>query len=89
MFTQGGLGKPLTGKIIIFSKGRITVDGVEISKEENDWLHKDSRRKLLAALAARQEYRKREEKIKKEKNTIAQHSSGAKKQNLDNLKQGS
>lgn len=53
MFTQGGLGKSVSGKIVVFSRDRITINGKEISKEEADRIKEDSGRKLLTALAVR------------------------------------
>ena len=86
MFTHGGLGKSTTGKIIVFSRGRITVDGVEISKEEDDRLREDGRRKLLSALAIRQEYRMREDALKKEKDALSKNVGSNIRQDFENLK---
>ena len=56
---QGGLGKALHGSIIVFTRGTITVNGIEISKEEQQRLKEDSARKLLAVFTARQKERER------------------------------
>lgn len=81
MFTQSGVGKQISGKIVVFSKDKITVDGKEISTEEADKLKEDSRQKLLAALAARQAYRAQEEKYKKYRDLLRQSDGGKSRKN--------
>ncbi len=72
MDTHGGLGKIISGKIVVIRRERITVDGIEISKEESDRLKEDSRRKLLAAFNLRRMSRSHTEGCKKSDNKAFQ-----------------
>ena len=65
--SKGGLGQTISGKIIIFTRGTITVDGIEISQSEKDRIREDSAAKLLRLLEIRKEENKRISLLKKEK----------------------
>lgn len=72
MDTHGGLGKTISGKIVVISRDRITIDGKEISKEESDRLKQDSGRKLLTAFNLRRVSRTREDGYKKSQDRFFQ-----------------